>query len=206
MSIADSTVPVCHPRPVSFLMGLCDDVPGFEWVTKCLTPDRIAYVGLRDVDEGEQRILKEYGITAYSMTDVDRLGIHTVMEEAMRKINPTGKRFASVLPVLSSHHPSRADYLNVSFAFPNTYRFVHLSFDVDGIDPSHTPSTGTAVQGGLNYREARYICEYCHQTGLLKSMDIVEVNPLIGSESEVAVTAKTSVDLAAFALGRKLLK
>jgi arginase family enzyme len=88
-------------RPVSFLMGLTQGVPGFEWVSSCLSPDRIAYIGLRDVDEGEQLILKEKGIAAYSMTDVDRMGIHAVMEDAMKRINPDGTRFVVATSALS---------------------------------------------------------------------------------------------------------
>jgi arginase len=57
----------------------------------------------------------------------------------------------------------------------------------------------------LSYREARYLCEYLHQTGKLTSMDIVEVNPAIGSSKDVETTIKVSVDLALFALGKKLV-
>jgi len=81
---------------------------------------------------------------------------------------------------------------------------MHLSFDVDGIDPLEVFSTGTKVKGGLSYREACYICEELAQTGLLVGMDIVEVNPAIGTEQNVKDTAEVAVALAKSALGQKL--
>merc|ERR1712070_128085 len=54
---------------------------------------------------------------------------------------------------------------------------LHLSLDVDGIDPHIAPGTGTAARGGLSYREIHYICEELALTRRLVSMDLVEVNP-----------------------------
>jgi arginase len=56
-------------------------------------------------------------------------------------------------------------------------RPIHLTYDIDAIDPHVCPSTGTKVRGGLSYREARHICEAVSETGRLVGMDIVEVNP-----------------------------
>ena len=60
-------------------------------------------------------------------------------------------------------------------------RPLHLSFDVDACDPGVILATGTAVPGGLSYREAHFICEAVAETKRLCSMDVVEVNPTIGS-------------------------
>ncbi|XP_020842728.1 arginase-1 isoform X2 [Phascolarctos cinereus] len=76
-----------HGQPVSFLMkelkGKMPDIPGFSWVTPCLSAKDIVYIGLRDVDPGEHRILKDLGIKFFSMTEVDKLGIAKVMEETL---------------------------------------------------------------------------------------------------------------------------
>lgn len=56
---------------------------------------------------------------------------------------------------------------------PNKDRPIHLSFDVDALDPEVAPSTGTAVRGGLTFREGHYICEAIAETGLLVSLDIM---------------------------------
>ncbi len=65
-------------------MGIAGQVRGYEYLTPaCLDPQSIVYVGLRDVDAPEKRILKEHGIKAFSMHDVDRHGIGKVMEMAL---------------------------------------------------------------------------------------------------------------------------
>ena len=58
---------------------------------------------------------------------------------------------------------------------PDGNRPIHLSLDVDGIDPVHAPGTGTCCRGGLSLREIRYICTELANTGRLVSMDLVEV-------------------------------
>ncbi|KAG8989299.1 Arginase, catabolizes arginine to ornithine and urea, partial [Tulasnella sp. 427] len=60
---------------------------------------------------------------------------------------------------------------------PNRDRPIHLSFDVDALDPTVAPSTGTPVRGGLTFREGHYICEEVYETGCLVALDIMEVNP-----------------------------
>ena len=98
--------------PVSFLLGLKDSkaVQEFDWIKPVLKPNRIVYIGLRDVDNGERRILKEHGIKAFSMHEVDKYGIGRVVEMALDHVNPGRK-----LPI-------------------------HLSFDVDALDPSGKPN------------------------------------------------------------------
>ncbi|KAH0830725.1 Ureohydrolase [Lanmaoa asiatica] len=64
-----------HGMPVSFLLGLEEKAPEFSWVQPVLKPERIVYIGLRDVDAGEKRILKANGIRAFTMHEVDKYGI-----------------------------------------------------------------------------------------------------------------------------------
>ncbi len=74
------------------------------------------------------------------------------------------------------------------------------------MDPFFAPSTGTRVGGGLSYREAYYLCETLAETGLLASMDMVEVNPSILSHpSEADRTVQMGVGLIAAALGNRIL-
>lgn len=81
---------------------------------------------------------------------------------------------------------------------------IHLSFDVDALDPLWAPSTGTPVRGGLTLREGDYIAECVHQTGNLVAMDMVEVNPSLeaGGATE---TIRTGCSLVRSALGDTLL-
>lgn len=167
-----------HGCPVSFLMGLdkASYPPELQWVPSVLSTKKIAYIGLRDVDQGERQILKEHGITAFSMYHVDRYGINKVVEMALEALDPTGTK-----PI-------------------------HLSYDVDAIDPQYVPATGTPVRGGLTFREGLFICERIAETGNLVALDVVEVNPSLGvNEIHVTDTVTAGIAVAKCALGETLL-
>mmetsp|Transcript_936 Transcript_936/g.1505 ORF Transcript_936/g.1505 Transcript_936/m.1505 type:complete len:362 (-) Transcript_936:44-1129(-) len=168
-----------HGMPIALLMGLIDldEAPGWEWLKDYpkLKPDRIVYIGLRDVDPGEKQIMYENGIKAYSMHDIDKYNIGPIMERAMNDIDPYG------------HSP------------------LHLSFDIDSLDPVLVPSTGTPVLGGLTFREGAYICEHMAGTHRLCSMDITEVNPLLGDDNNVSQTVDMAKRMVSCALGETLL-
>jgi arginase len=128
-------------------------------------------IGLRDVDEIEKKILRESGVRAFSMSDVDKLGMTRVMEEALAIAGGGGRK-------------------------------IHVSFDMDGIDPSEAPGTGTPVKGGLSYREAHLAMEMCFESGQLGSMEMVEINPILDTRNQTAVLA---VGLILSGLGKSIL-
>ncbi|KAH6896709.1 hypothetical protein B0T10DRAFT_474948 [Thelonectria olida] len=165
-----------HGMPVAFLTGLAkeDKEEYFGWIEDDmrLSVKKLVYIGLRSVDVGERKILKEHGIKAFSMFDVDRYGIGRVVEMALAHIG--------------------------------TDTPIHLSFDVDALDPMWAPSTGTPVRGGLTLREGDYICESVAETGNLIAVDLVEVNPLLTSEG-AAETVRAGASLVRCALGETLL-
>ncbi|XP_039594397.1 arginase-1 isoform X2 [Polypterus senegalus] len=74
-------------------------------------------------------------------------------------------------------------------------RPIHLSFDIDAIDPSLAPATGTPMVGGLTYREGVYLAEEIYKTGLLSVLDLVEVNPNLGKTEEVASTVNYALGI-----------
>ncbi|KAL1962077.1 hypothetical protein VTN77DRAFT_605 [Rasamsonia byssochlamydoides] len=165
-----------HGMPVAFLTGLAKEERKdiFGWLQKehLINVNKLVYIGLRDVDRGEKKILRENGIKAFSMHDIDRHGIGRVVEMALAHIgNDTP---------------------------------IHLSFDVDALDPLWAPSTGTPVRGGLTLREGDFIAECVHETGNLVAMDMVEVNPSLeaGGATE---TIRTGCSLVRSALGDTLL-
>ena len=133
--------------------------------------ERTVQIGLRDVDEIEKRLLRESGVRAFSMTDVDRLGMTRVMEEALAIAG------AGDTPI-------------------------HVSFDMDGIDPSEAPGTGTPVKGGLSYREAHLAMEMLHESGQLGSIEMVEINPILDTRNQ---TAALAVGLICSGLGKSIL-
>ncbi|GJD04168.1 Arginase [Colletotrichum higginsianum IMI 349063] len=168
-----------HGMPVAFVTGLAKEKRPeyFGWLQDehMLSLKKLVYIGLRDVDPGEKRILRENGIKAFSMFDIDRYGIGRVMEMALAHIG--------------SDTP------------------IHLSFDVDALDPMWAPSTGTPVRGGLTLREGDYICECVHETGSLVALDLVEVNPSLAADQEGAAseTVRAGCSLVRCALGESLL-
>lgn len=164
-----------HGMPVSFLLGIGSKVSEFAWAKPLLKPERLVYIGLRDVDAGEKLILRENKIKAFSMHEVDKYGIGKVVEMALDHVNP-GRN----LPI-------------------------HLSFDVDAMDPSVAPSTGTPVRGGLTFREGHYICEAISETGLLVALDLMEVNPSLADSASVEQTVAVGCSLVRSALGETLL-
>lgn len=133
-------------------------------------PENICYVGIRDLDEGEKALMKEAGVTVFTISDIDRYGFDAVVKK-------------------------------VKLFFKTRCDAVHISFDMDCLDPSIAPGTGVPVPGGMNYREVLLLMEEMHMTGLVKSMEIVEVNPILDVRNETAIMA---VNIAARLLGEKL--
>ena len=80
--------------------------------------------------------------------------------------------------------------------------FVHVSLDLDVLDPEVAPGVGTPVRGGLSYREAHLAMELVAESGLAGSLEVVEVNPILDRENE---TGKLAVELVASALGERIL-
>ena len=80
--------------------------------------------------------------------------------------------------------------------------FLHLSLDMDAVDPEHAPGVGTPVRGGLSYREAHLAMETVAEFGAVDSFDVVEVNPVLDREN---ATGKLAVELVASALGARIL-
>lgn len=165
-----------HGMPVSFLTGLAtdDNEDTFGWIKDHhrLSLKKLVYIGLRDIDKGEKKILKEHGVKAFSMHDIDRHGIGKVMDMALGWIG--------------------------------TDTPIHLSFDVDALDPQWAPSTGTPVRGGLTLREGDFIAECVAETGSLIALDLVEVNPSL-EEAGASETVRAGVSLVRCALGDTLL-
>jgi arginase len=80
--------------------------------------------------------------------------------------------------------------------------FLHVSLDLDAVDPMFAPGVGTPVPGGLSYREAHLALELVAEADVLDSLDVVEVNPILDRENE---TARLAVELVASALGKRIL-
>ncbi|MBT2582957.1 arginase [Planococcus sp. ISL-109] len=136
-------------------------------------PENIVIIGARSVDPGERELIKEHGIKVFSMHEIDKMGMDHVMQESIRYLREERK----------------ADG-------------VHLSLDLDGIDPMYTPGVGTPVPGGISYRESHLAMEMLFDAGLITSAEFVEVNPILDEKNR---TADVAVALIGSLLGEKLV-
>ncbi|WP_414077388.1 arginase [Staphylococcus aureus] len=143
-----------------------------ELNSNVIKPENIVLIGMRDLDKGERQFIKNHNIKTFTMSDIDKLGIKEVIENTI-------------------------EYLK-----SRNVDGVHLSLDVDALDPLETPGTGTRVLGGLSYRESHFALELLHQSHLISSMDLVEVNPLIDNNNH---TAEQAVSLVGTFFGETLL-
>jgi arginase len=132
--------------------------------------DRAALVGIRSLDPGERELIRERGILAFTMSEIDRLGMERAVREAL------------------AHLAGSA--------------YVHVSLDLDAVDPAFAPGVGTPVRGGLSYREAHLALELVAESGLMDSLEVVEVNPILDRANE---TGTLAVELVASALGARIL-
>ncbi|MCK6438913.1 MAG: arginase, partial [Planctomycetes bacterium] len=161
-----------HGMPVACLLGKGPkELTSIGYEGPKLNPVNVAQIGLRDLDELEKKALRESGIHAYTMADIDRRGMATVVEEAL------------------THAMRDTDML-------------HVSFDIDSLDPRVAPGTGTTKQGGLTYREAHLALEMVAESKMLTSMELVEVNPTLDYQNQ---TAELAVELIMSALGKRIL-
>jgi len=170
-TLASSASGNMHGMPVSFnIQSLNNGEP--SWLVPRLLPSRLAYLGLRDVEESERRVLDELGIAAYYIQDIDRLGLAGTVGEALARVDPGGNRN------------------------------IHMSFDIDVLDPLEAPATGTKVRGGLTLREGQQLSALIHSTGRLRAVDLVEVNPALGKDNdEVERTVDAACNVIMASLG-----
>jgi arginase len=149
------------PRELTHLYGYAPKVD----------PAHAVLVGVREVDQLEKPHVRNSGVRAFTMRDIDERGLPAIMKEAIR------------------------------IASEGTAGF-HVSLDMDSVDPHEAPGVGTAVRGGITYREAHLAMELICDARHMTSMEVVEVNPVI---DEANRTAMLAVELVMSALGKRIL-
>jgi arginase len=160
-----------HGMPVACLCGVGPQaLTHLGGSAPAMSPADIRQIGIRSVDQGEKRLVKEYGLDIYDMRYIDEIGMRRAMEEALEGVDA------------DTH--------------------VHVSFDVDFLDPAIAPGVGTTVPGGPNYREAQLVMEMIADTGRVASIDIVELNPAFDEHNR---TGKLAVDLVESLFGKSTL-
>ena len=160
-----------HGMPVACLCGLGPrELTHLDGQSPAISPDVVRQIGIRSVDEGEKRLVKDHGLDVYDMRYIDEVGMKRAMEAALDGVDA------------DTH--------------------LHVSFDVDFLDPGIAPGVGTTVPGGPNYREAQLVMEMIADSGRMGSLDIVELNPAFDDHNR---TGKLAVDLVESLFGKSTL-
>ena len=169
---AMSTSGNVHGMPLAALLGPEPaELATIGAFTPKVLPAHTVIIGVRNLDEREKVAVRESHVHVFTMKDIDRQGIASIVEQAVNLAgNGTGG--------------------------------IHVSFDMDVCDPQIAPGVGTPVKGGLNYREAHMVMEIVADSGLLTSLDMVEVNPTLDMQN---ATAQLGTELVLSALGMKIL-
>lgn len=137
-----------HGMPLAASIGV-----GYEGLTSILfkgvkvKPENIFILACRDLDEGEVELIKRLNINTWGIDEIKEKGTDIVVKELLEKLKKTG------------------------------VNNIHLSYDIDCLDPEYVPGTGTPVDNGLTFEESTDIVKGIFSTSLVKSMDFVEYNP-----------------------------
>jgi arginase len=160
-----------HGMPLAMLTGErgLDGVFGDE-PHGLVDPARLHLFGIRSIDSGERRRLRDRGVDVVDMRRLDEDGFAV----SIRRVIDRVKAHDGLL---------------------------HVSLDVDFLDPMIAPGVGTAVPGGATYREAHLVMELLYESGLKPSLDLVELNPFLDERGKSALLL---VDLTASLFGRQV--
>jgi arginase len=164
-----------HGMPLAAALGV-GDFEDMDWAySPGLREENVAIVGLRSADSAEREYIHDSDVSVFTMSDIDEDGITTVTRDALD-------------------------------AATDGVEGIHVSLDLDWLDPNEAPGVGTPVRGGVSYREAHAametVAEYDSRFDILRSMELVEVNPVLDEHNE---TAELATELAASALGKRIL-
>lgn len=161
-----------HGMPLAIALGRGNSkLTNINGFSPKVEVENVALIGIRDVDILESKTIKEMKLNVYTMTEVDKMGIHRIIAKVLNDFK------------------SRVDH-------------IHISFDMDGIDPDFAEGVGTPVPGGLTYRESQLLMEMVADCGCMNSLEILEVNPILDTQNKTAFLA---TELIISALGKTTL-
>ena len=152
-----------HGMPLAASMGI-----GYEKLTSIffnkfkIKPENVFILACRDLDKGELELIDELNIKIWINKTIKEKGISTVTSELLDCIKE------------------------------KNLKNIHLSYDIDCLDPEYVPGTGTPVENGLNFEESKTLLEGIFSTSLVRSMDFVEFNPDLDINGK---TTETCVEL-----------
>jgi arginase len=161
-----------HGMPMAAAVGLGNErLVSFYGFSPKVKADNCALIGVRSIDPQERVNIKKVGLPVFTMSDVDKLGIHRIISRVLKQFR------------------EKVDH-------------IHVSFDLDSVEPDIAPGVGTPVPGGLSYREAHLLMESIAECGCMSSLEISEVNPILDRKNR---SAEFAVDLIASSMGQRIL-
>lgn len=170
----DKTTPSgnIHGMPLAASLGLGHTkLANFYGFSPKLKPENCSLIGVRSIDEFEKRNIKQLNLSVYTMSDVDKLGIHRIIARVLKQ-------------------------------FQEKVDHIHVSFDLDSVDPALAPGVGTPFAGGLSFRESHLLMESIAECGCMSSLEVTEVNPILDDKNKSAVFA---AELVASSMGQRIL-
>lgn len=151
-----------HGMPLALLLNLSGVAQThLPWLTHALNPEKLIYIGLRDLDPFETYIIQKLGIKCFTVRDIRRDGMAKVADRIFD---------------ICQHEK------------------LHISFDIDSVSPEFAPSTGVPVKQGLTPQDLKILAEATSEHQAISSIDVVEINPTIGSVEDVHATFITALD------------
>ncbi|MCI0341705.1 MAG: arginase [Planctomycetales bacterium] len=161
-----------HGMPLAAALGYGDPrLTKIGGVAPKALEESVVLVGIRDLDPGEQDLLRSSKATYFTLRDIDEMGMAEVMRRA------------------------------IAIATRGTAK-LHVTFDMDVLDPRFAPGTGTPVEGGITIREAHLAMEMLHDSRSITSLEITECNPILDNGNR---TGELATLLIASALGKRIV-
>lgn len=169
----DETSPTgnIHGMPLAASMGF-----GYEKLTSIffdkikVKPENVFILACRDLDEGELKLIEMHNINVWNIDYIQERGIDVVSQELLESLKS------------------------------KNIKDIHLSYDIDCLDPEYVPGTGTPVHNGLTFEESKKLLHHIFSTSLVKSMDFVEYNPELDKDNRTLETCTELLKLISISL------
>lgn len=154
-----------HGMPLAALMGYgYEDLKNLYYPEIKIKEDYVYHIGGRDIDPGEKEFIDKTNMNMYYPNDLATKGLDSIIDNILDSVNSK----------------------NIDA--------IHISFDLDFIDSKYVPGTGTRVENGFTVDEAKYLLTKLVKSGLVKSMDLVELNPDLDIDDTTSDIAMDIID------------
>ncbi|CEJ72541.1 arginase [[Clostridium] sordellii] len=154
-----------HGMPLASLMGYGDETfKNLYYNDIKINEDNVYHIGGRDIDSGEKSFIENTNMNMFYPKDLKEKGLDSVINNILNNLNN------------------------------KNINAIHISFDLDFIDSKYVPGTGTRVENGFTVDESKYLLKKLVESGLVKSMDLVKLNPILDVDDTTSNIALDIID------------